>query len=124
MDTHALLNALYVVEDKDPAKIFETAKTMAVNAATEYNNTLPPENQRGFDWGFAWVVVHPARGPFVSWCKKNKHGSKHYAGGYEFWYSEFSIGTQSIGVHERAARVFCDVLKANGLEAFTGSRLD
>jgi hypothetical protein len=47
-----------------------------------------------------------------------------YNGGYKIWYSEFSIGTQSISVHEKAAYAFAKVLNDNGIKAFCGSRLD
>lgn len=109
---------------KTPEDIFYEAQQAGYKAANEFNATLPPESQRGFDCGFAWVTVHPAKGPFVKYCKENKLGSKAYKGGWEFWYSLFSTNTQSVGVHEKAATAFCNVLRAHGLTAYVGSRLD
>lgn len=109
---------------KTASQIYSEAKAAGFLAATEYQATLPPEGHRGLDCGFAWVIVRPARGPFVTWCKNNQHGRKGYEPGWHFWYSEFSIGTQSVSVHEKAAEAFAAVLRKHGIEAHVGSRLD
>lgn len=70
--------------------------------------------------------VRPARGPFVTWCRANGHGSLAYGGGWQFWYSEFSghLGSQSVSTHEAGATAFRKVLADHGLDATFGSRLD
>lgn len=109
----------------DYAELYTQAREAANKAAHEYNATLPPEQQRGLDCGFAWVKVFPARGPFITWCKKNGHGSNGYGGGWEFWYSKLhDIPTQSVTVHEIACNAFAKVLKEAGIAAYSGSRLD
>lgn len=108
----------------DAQAIYETAVFAGKQAAAKVNAELGPERDRGLDCGFAWVVVKPARGPLVSWAKKNGRGRRHYSGGWCFWYSEFSTATQSVSVHEAAAQAFCEVLTAAGLHAYADSRLD
>lgn len=104
------------------------AKAAAAEAAAKANAVLGPEGERGFDCGFAWVMVRPATGPFVNWCKKNgygKRGGYEGGGGYGFWYTSLhGIPTQSVSVHEAAAKAFAEVLKAAGIGAYWNSRLD
>jgi hypothetical protein len=96
-----------------------------------------PEDPYAFDCGFAWVVVKPARGPFVKFCKDmiatlgerssaaRKYGDKNWDGGWCFWKpgSEVFNG-QSIRIFEAGARAFAKVLNDNGINASVGSRLD
>ena len=121
MDTQKLYDELTKLT---PSEIFETACQAGKNAAVAANAKLPPEGARGFDCGFAWVIVKPAKGPFVAWCKANGKGKKGYNGGWQFWYSLFSVGTQSVSVHVEAAEAFAAVLRKYGIEAVTDSRLD
>lgn len=119
----------------EPQHLFEAAIAAAQAAANAQNALLPPEAQRGFDCGFAWVTVKPAVGPFVTWCKKqikevgersaeaHKFGSRGYAGGWTF-HCPGSLRTQSISVHQAAAEAFAKVLNDNGLDAHVASRLD
>ena len=42
-----------------------------------------PDDPNAFDCGFAWVVVKPATGPFVRWCKaQQKTLGVHYKDRY------------------------------------------
>ena len=120
-----------------PDMIFKTAleaAKVAVDARAKELEGKP----FAFDCGFAWVVLKPARGPQVTWCKDmiqklggdhireaSKYGDKHYGGGWCFWCpgSEDYRG-QSISVFEAGANAFARVLRENGLDAKTGSRLD
>jgi hypothetical protein len=61
-----------------PAEIWAEA-TMAAREAVKASAHL--ENPNAFDCGFAWVVVEPARGPFVSYCKERHLGDKHWKRG-------------------------------------------
>ncbi len=73
--------------------------------------------------GFAWVIVKPARGPFIKYCKENKIGSKHV---YPGWYigARGPWDSQSIDRKEAYAYAFAAVLSENGLNCYVGSRLD
>lgn len=96
-------------------------------AAEKHEATLPAPNSRGFDCGFAWVVIKPARGPFVKECKALGIGeTRDYGGGgFQIWYSKtHNLPTQSISTHEAACRAFAEVCKANGIDAYMSSRLD
>jgi hypothetical protein len=105
--------------------ILDEAEKAAKAAALAKNAQLPPEQSRGFDCGFAWVVVRPARGPIVTVARKlgKGHRRDYGGGGWEFPCSNFAP-TQSIEVHVAAAEAFAGVLRSHGIEASTGSRLD
>ena len=109
-----------------PQEIYQAAIAASQKAAQEQEDKFNiGEYHRGFDCGFAWVTIHPARGPFVKYLKSIGVGSRACGGGYQIWYSKLhSISTQSVSVHEAAASAFAKVLKDNGLEAYAGSRLD
>jgi hypothetical protein len=111
------------------ADIYAEARSAANAAAIESNSKLPSnQSARGFDCGFAWVTVKPARGPFVAWCKANGKGrSGSFSGGpgYGFWYGDLhDVPTQLVSVHEAACRAFAEVLEKHGLNASWSSRLD
>lgn len=110
----------------DYQKVWDNAVSMGRMAAQIADAALGDENSRGLDCGFAWVTIRPARGAFVSWLKKHGHGHNAYGGGWEIWYSEFSDGrTQSISVHEAAAKAFRDSLVQDlGISPTVGSRYD
>jgi len=108
------------------AELWEHAKAAANHAAIAQNNRLRNENERGFDCGFAWVVI-PGTHAFGKWAKKAGIASKHYPKGLCIWYTKLhNQPTQSISVHEAAARAARDVL-SHGLQSSEiemGSRLD
>ena len=106
-----------------PETIFKAAQD-AARKAVQDEVAREPENP------YAWVIVKPAPGPFVNWCKRQidavgersrealQYGSKAYEGGWQFWQpGEFS--GQSVG-----ADAFAKVLRGHGLKAHVGSRLD
>lgn len=109
-----------------PAEIFVAAETAAIAAAAAEHAKLPPEQQRGFDCGFGWAVVKPARGPFINWCRANGKGYKkdYGGGGWCFWSPAHAHYTQSVSVHYAGAVAFAEVLTANGLNAYADQRLD
>ena len=73
--------------------------------------------------GFAWVTVKPARGSFVSFCKKHGIGHSGTYGGWEF--SLFSVyGGQSMDLKEVSCRAFATVLRSHGISCSVGSRAD
>lgn len=75
--------------------------------------------------GFAWVVIRPARGEFVSWCKKNKIGDKGVYGGWSISSYHFChYNGQSMTVKEAAARAFAGALSGYGINVSVNSRAD
>lgn len=111
---------------QQPQAIWIEARAAGEKAAREKNAALGPENARGIDCGMAWVVIRPARGAFVTWCKKEGHGkARGYDGGFKIWCASLHDElAQSITVHEAAAQAFADVLRAHGIDASMDSRLD
>jgi hypothetical protein len=96
--------------DKQFTEIWQAAKTAAQRAAQVENLRLGEENCRGFDCGFAWVSM-PGNIPFGRWLKKQGVASKGYPSGLQVWYSKLhSVPTQSVSVHEAAAKAARDVL--------------
>jgi hypothetical protein len=108
-----------------PEDIWREASEAAQKAAKAADALLPPETARGLDCGFAWVTIKPARGAFVGYAKANRQGYNGHKGGYCIMAPRFhGIATQSISVHEAAARAAAEVLRRHGLNVVTDSRLD
>ena len=60
------------------AELFENART----AAQAESDASEARQTSWYPCGFAWIVIRPARGPFITWCKKNGIGSNAYGGGW------------------------------------------
>jgi hypothetical protein len=73
--------------------------------------------------GFAWVDLPSARTPFVTWCKKNNVGRKHWQKGWCIW-NPAGNSTQSMDIKEAGAHAFAEVLTKHGVQCYTGSRAD
>jgi hypothetical protein len=72
--------------------------------------------------GFAEVIVKPGNSRFANWLKRNDIGStRHYGGGVSVWVSQFG---QSYQRKMEYARAFADVLRSEGINAFSTGRLD
>lgn len=112
----------------DLKKLHEKAVAAGVAAATAQNARLGPESCRGFDCGFAWVVAPKVKlstrlGKEMAALGFQKIWSP--AKGVYLWYSAFSVPmTQSVSVHEAAARAYAETMRASGIEFYVGSRLD
>jgi len=108
----------------------------------------------GYDFGccgYTSVIIRPARGPFVKWCKdqikaavkavpanassRDHHmgnqnarmiyGDNHYKGGWEiFGAGSRNYHGQALDVKDAAARAFAKVLTDNGIAAHWTSRMD
>ena len=108
------------------ATLWDHARVAAQAAAVVENDKLGVETTRGLDCGFAWVSL-PGNSPFGRWAKAQGIARKGYPSGLQIWYSKLhDIPTQSVSVHEAAARAARDVL-SHGLQTSTismGSRLD
>jgi hypothetical protein len=89
---------------------------------TEIDYSKPFDVVREGPCGFAWVKIRPARGKFVKWLKEHNIGRRDsYQGGYSIFVGDFG---QSLIRKEAYARAFTDVLRENGLEAYSQSRMD
>lgn len=71
--------------------------------------------------GFAWITVRPANSSFAIWAKKQGLMRSAYDGGVQYWVSEFG---QSVDRKTAFAGAFAEVLRAAGIKAYAGSRLD
>jgi hypothetical protein len=105
----------------DYAAIYAEATAAAKKAAADYG----PEDTVGLNCGFAWVVFKPATHPFIKWCKANRAGDRHWAGGWCFW-SPAKAPVQQIEIHKTGADAFAKVLKAHfpGVNIVADSRYD
>ena len=70
--------------------------------------------------GFAWVKFK-GNTAFGRWAKKAGKASPAYGGGLQVWVSSYG---QSVTRKEAYAQAFAAVLRAEGVEAYAGSRLD
>ena len=97
----------------DPAEIFGNACLKARYAVDEFT----AKHGEPMYCGFANISIHPARGPFVSWCKKMNIGSNGYGGGWRISYYDFMNGhqynhTQSMDIKEEAMNAVSSYLKS------------
>ena len=71
--------------------------------------------------GFAEIRLSKGNTSFAHWAKKNAGFRKHYHGGLYHWVSAFG---QSMVRKEAFARAAANVLKVNGIDAYSSSRMD
>jgi len=78
--------------------------------------------------GFAWVDVYPVNKGNTRAGKEERKilerfgfRKNDYEKSYQLWISEFN---QSMQKKETYARAFAEVLRANGIKAYSGSRMD
>lgn len=75
--------------------------------------------------GFAWVSIKPARGSFVTYCKKNNIGRKDsYYGGWTIGPKGEAAYTQSMARKEAYCYAFAKVLSDAGINCYVRSRMD
>lgn len=121
--------------------ILNEAIAAAVVAASDYQEKRGDHSA----CGFAWVEICDGRSPFVNWCKKQikeiakeaendrekrvaeqqaerLYGSKH-SKYWTFWNPSKNYA-QSVDILEAGADAFAAVLKKNGIECYSMSRLD
>ena len=109
----------------NPAEIFGNACLKARYAVDEFT----AKHGEPMYCGFANISIHPARGPFVSWCKKNNIGSNGYGGGWRISYYDFMNDhqykhTQSMDIKEEAMNAVSSYFKSLGITAYAESRAD
>ena len=106
-------------KNQDFQAIYNQALAAGQQAEAEYVAKVGEDDY----CGFAWVEIPNGRSPFVSWCKKNGVGSKHWKKGWQLW-RPADVFTQSMDVNEAGALAFAEVLKAHGIQAHPCSRAD
>ena len=109
-----------------PADMFLNARKVAVKAVDDYMK----DKEEPLYCGFASVSIHPARGKFVSFLKKQGIGDNGYRGGYRISYYDIMPQdhryrhTQSLDIKEVATEAFRDELRKYGMTVYADSRAD
>jgi hypothetical protein len=92
------------------------------------DRTKPTYYVAGGVCGFAWVDVYPVNKGNTRAGKEERKilenfgfRKNDYEKSYQLWISEFD---QSMQKKETYARAFAEVLRANGIKAYSGSRMD
>lgn len=111
----------------NPELIVARMREAAQGAADETYARLVPINA-WYPCGFATIHISPARGPLVTYFKKNGMGHKSYYGGYDVSWWEFASVSgpwvQSMTIGESAASAAASVAREYGIECYTQSRMD
>jgi hypothetical protein len=102
---------------------FQTIYNQAIESAKQAEAEMFAKYGEPAYCGFAWVDFPSARTPFVTWCKKNNVGSKHWKKGWQIW-NPAGNHTQSMDIKEAGAQAFAEVMNANGIQCYMGSRAD
>ena len=113
-------------EGYDPTYIWHEAKNKAVKAVDEFVE----KHGKPMYCGFASVSIHPAKGKFVNFLKRQEIGDKGYRGGYRISYYDIMPlshqyrMTQSLDIKEVATEAFRDELRKYGMTVYADSRAD
>ena len=70
--------------------------------------------------GFAWIQF-AGNTAWGKWAKKNNLAHSAYPTGLHIWVSDYG---QSMDRKEAYARAFAEVLRLNGIKAYSNSRMD
>jgi len=71
--------------------------------------------------GFAWVTIVPGTCSFAHYAKKHLGAQKPYRGGMQIWVSAYG---QSYERKRAYAQAYAAVLKGEGIDCYSGGRLD
>lgn len=71
--------------------------------------------------GFSWISIRPGNCSFAHYLAKNHGARRGYYGGMEYW---ISGGGQSYEKKYAAAEAMAEVIRAAGIDAYAGGRLD
>ena len=113
-------------EGFDPTYIWHEAKNKAVKAVDEFVE----KHGEPMYCGFASVSIHPAKGKFVDFLKRQEIGDKGYRGGYRISYYDIMPLShqyrmpQSLDIKEVATEAFRDELRKYGMTVYADSRAD
>ena len=109
-----------IANETNFAAIHETA----VSAARKATNDFLAQHGDRDACGFAWVTVRGVKlNTKLGKAMKAAGFDKAYGGGIQLWNPSGSY-TQAITAKEVGAEAYAQVLKAAGIEAYAGSRMD
>lgn len=104
------------------------AATITPMVVTQKANPLNDSSDTVNQWyvedgvcGFASVIVKPANSKFAKFLVENQLGRKSYTGGVSMSVRDFN---QSLQKKEAYAHAFAKVLRDNGINAWSESRID
>jgi hypothetical protein len=101
----------------------ESVHNQASKAAAEATQLFLNRNGDRDCCGFAWVTVREKGSTRLGRALKSVGFRPAYGGGLQLWNPSRSY-TQSITALEEGADAYARVLKAHGVDAYTGSRMD
>ena len=111
--------------EREMAETFRTAHAAGTAAATA---AVPePMHIAGYApvtegvCGFAWITIRPGTSHAARYAKRVLRARAGYHGGMEIWVSGYG---QSMTRKEAYAEAFATTLRAAGIEATAGSRMD
>jgi hypothetical protein len=109
-------------------ELHEEAQAAAQKAVDEAIQKYGENNSAFLYCGFAWAVIKPARGPFVTALKRAGVGSSGTYGGWRISaYDMFNLPpklSQSMELKEIGVRAYCDALKQHNIPISSHSRAD
>jgi hypothetical protein len=115
---------LAVVGSQRWQAIHELAHAAGMSAGEQAVPTPMVLEEYGTEWegdcGFGWVQLPDGRDSFTRWVVAEEHGRPSYPG--VRIYSK--VATQSVVRHRSYANAYAEVLRSNGIDCTTGSRLD
>lgn len=119
MGTFILVNAAVANLGKSN---FETMYTRACSIANAHAYAEAGNDIMIYPCGFAWVDIRPKNCKFATWLQVNKHASiDPVKKTMKIWIGHFN---QSVLHKEAYAEKLTELLKAEGIDASAGSRLD
>lgn len=119
-----------IVNNHDFNEFWETLYTFANNEAVKASNRVIPTPMYidGYSepimegtYGFASVVIKDARKGFAKWLKNKKIGYLCYKGGWEIFAENQDHSYEKAKMY---AETFEKILRQNGVECYSKSRLD
>lgn len=130
-----MFDAIFNEASEAAVKAYKEAKPHPVifgQAVDIFSNKMVPGSEELCTegvCGFAWINIKPARGPFISWLKKNNRGDRGVYGGWTlgtYDITDHTCNSQSLARKEAACRAFVEVLREYfpGMRIWVSSRLD
>lgn len=102
----------------EPMYVYQTKSIFS----NEIDESAPVYKVDDGPCGFAWINVKPANSRFAKWMRKEGIAEKRYGGpGVSIWVGQYN---QSYAKKSAYARAFAEVLRDNGINAWSESRLD
>ncbi len=104
----------------DYTPLLHAANQAAIEATFKHLRENPDQ---WYPCGFAWVIIKPARGPFIKYLKEQHVGQAAYGGGWSIW-NPSGHPTQWMDAKMAGAEAFAKVLREKGINAIADQRMD